>query len=145
MEGKKRKVACIAACFLLFAGISSCFASEIHLPESLTVLEDDAFSGCAAVREITIPDGAEVADGVLDGMHETLWVHCGQGDFALELLNNGIDTDAHTVCRALAVGQTYEGTGMQLYGTWNDAIAIRSCLEHQTGNRFQVSCKKSEC
>ena len=114
------------------------------LPEALTSVEEEAFSGVEAT-EVTMPAGLEASvTEVFPAAPETLWVHYPQGDAARTALFSGLDVDAETVRRALVIGQTYPSAGADaLIGPTYDAAAIKGMLTHLDRARFQVSVRKN--
>ncbi len=154
MDGKRiRKIlaggmaaACLFSCAL---GEDN---KEFRLPAGLVTVEEDAFAGIPSLREITVPATLETEFGTaFPESDETIWVHCPPGDAALRLLNQGLDVDAGTVCRALLIGQTYPGypdreensNTNRLYGPANDIAAMRQMLAHLDRLDFQVTTKSN--
>ena len=130
----------LAACLL------SCAMSEGYvLPESLTSIEEEAFSGTPALREVTIPETLETDfSEAFPEADETIWIHCAPGDLAGALLNAGRDVDARTVYRALLIGQTYPDSGnSSLEGPGNDVTAMRLMLSHLSSISYQTTERRN--
>ncbi len=131
---------------------SCAFAEGFTLPASLVTVEEDAFAGIPSLREITVPTTLETISGpAFSGSDETIWVHCPPGDAALRLLNQGLDVDAGTTCRALLIGQTYPGYPLKeenpntkrLYAPANDTAAMGQMLAHLERLDFQVTTRSN--
>lgn len=151
MRGKWKKevdqVKKKAFCFFFIALFSSVYflhtaGESFLLPQSLSAIEEDAFSGCASMREIFLPEGVQSIDpSAFDNTGETLWVHCYPGEAAQNLLLAGVDIDANTVSRALIICQSYTGTSLALQGPPNDARAMQFCLSSLSRQNYQITQK----
>ena len=116
--------------------------SEIlSLPGGLTMIDDEAFLNCSSLHQISIPDTVEeIADNAFLGCGEALLLHCSPGSPALVYAReHSLDYQAGTVYRALVIGQTYDGTDLQLYGPRNDAAAMEQCLSKLSSAPFSVT------
>lgn len=140
-ERSWKRIRKILAGGMAAACLFSCaFAEGFTLPAGLVKVGEDAFAGIPSLREITVPATLETISGpAFSGSDETIWVHCPPGDAALRLLNQGLDVDAGTTCRALLIGQTYPESDRHLAGPANDIAAMEQMLTHLDHMDFQVT------
>lgn len=122
-----------------FAGCGTIEA--VVAPSGVRRLGARAFAGCGSLRRVTLPQSVEaIGTDCFADCGEALLVECAPDSaahaFALE---NGLDYDADTVCRALVIGQGYSGTSAALQGPPNDARAMRFMLANQAERPFSVS------
>ena len=117
------------------------FANTIILPDGTVGIEDEAFKGCERVDRIEIPGSVQmIAPNAFQNSGEALLLLCEPDSCAVRFaMENQLDYQANSVYRALLIGQTYDGTGRQLYGPRNDLDAMRRCLERLTSTPFLVT------
>ena len=115
-----------------FAGMTS--VTDVTLPEGLCRIGASAFSGCASLGTVYIPTSVDsIADDAFSGCPEDMLIYTSPGSYAMTFAQtHGADYDAGGVCRALVIGQSYEGNtaGLRtLEGPIGDAEAFASFLQ----------------
>lgn len=106
--------------------------ADFELPGSLTEIEDEAFAGCSALNVVSVPeDVSAVGENAFSGCGEALLIVTGAGSEAV--LNyaraNMVDYRAGTQYRALLIGQMYtDSTVGLLNGPVNDVQALYTRL-----------------
>ena len=153
---------CIVLCYLC------CAKADLQLPDSLSVIDDEAFRGDSSITSVSLPDGlisigeaafadcgnlltvtipdsvSSIGNGAFDGCSEALLMVCQPDSYAVNYArDNQLDYQAGTVYRALVIGQTYRGTVHALKGPANDLNAVRSCLSSMTCTAWNVSARSN--
>ena len=113
---------------------------EVLIPEGTVRVNDSAFSGCSSLKKVTLPASLEnIGNDCFDGCAEALCFSVPADCPAAQWVrSSGFDYSADTVCRALIIGQTYSGTVDALYGTANDARAMRFCLSQMKNRHYEI-------
>ena len=104
--------------------------SEALLPESVVSIGPRAFADCAGLQRIYIPAGTEaIAADAFEGVPGPLLIRTQPGSAAMGFaLEQGIDFQANTRCRALIIANgSYENMSA-LPGTIADAQAMAAML-----------------
>ena len=125
--------------------LSSASGAEYNLPENLITIEEDAFAGTPALREVRIPGTLETnfAEAFPEA-DETIWVHCAPGSMAESFLSNGLDVDAQTAYRALLIGETYPYENNSfLEGPANDVPAMQQMLSRLDRVTYQITARRN--
>ena len=118
-------------------------AAALFLPSGTEEVGEDAFRGCSTVHQVIIPDTVErIGSGAFQDCGEALLLRCGPDSAALRYAwENRLDYQAGTAYRALIIYQTYNGTERQLFGSEQDAGAIRDFLSRLTTTPYSVTVR----
>ena len=114
---------------------------ELIIPEGVEMIGNQAFAGCRSLNRVTLPQTLEtVGTDCFSDCAEALYLTVPPDSAAAEWARrSGFDYTANTVCRALVIGQTYAGTVNALYGTANDARAVRFCLNQLGTTAYEIT------
>ena len=119
--------------------------TDAVIPDSVRSIGERAFWGCSNLARITLHSSvADIGDMALAGCTEDLLICTEPGSAALAFAQaNSIDYQAGTTYRALLIAQTYlQDSTLTLEGPENDAAALKACLEAFSGTPYRVSVRK---
>ena len=118
-------------------------AETVCVPEGVTQIGKNAFSGCTSLKEAVLPLSLEdIGEDAFSDCGECLLIECPPGSVAAARAAAGqFDYHADTVCRALAVGQTYTRTDYALIGPTYDMHAMAFCLRKMQKTDYTVTEK----
>ena len=117
---------------------------EIAVPDGVSAIGAYAFSDCDSLRRITIPESVEtIGQDMLAGCAEDVLIRARpESEAHSYALENRIDYQADTVYRALLIAQTYDGVpSLRLSGTVNDTADIAACLSFFQETPYQTDTK----
>ncbi|MBQ8162094.1 MAG: caspase family protein [Clostridia bacterium] len=129
-----------------FQGLST--VQFVDLPGTVLEIGDRAFAGMETLYEITVPESVRsVGNGIVDGATDAVLMIAPYGSTAHRwAVQNRIDYDADTVCRALLISQTYEGSDAFYEDEWlkgpsNDVRNMKGCLEAFSRTTYEVTIR----
>ena len=147
---------------LFFSTLSIQVWAEAILPENLTVIEEEAFSGDVYLKNIVIPEFVteidahafadtalqtisipptviSIAEDAFEGIKTPMLITCSPDSYAVRYaLHSNLDFRADTVCRALIIGQTDYPYPYKLEGTQKDIKKVYDAL-----NEFDITLKQN--
>ena len=164
LQLKNRKSIRIPGIFIAVMLLFSCrvFAEEVVIPETVTVIEEEAFAGDSFIKAVTLPEGImqigkrafadtgtyiitmpdtleSIAEDAFEGIRTPMLIQADSGSKAVQFaLQNNLDFRADTTCRALLIGQSAYPEAYQLDGPLKDVVTMKSLLT----DTYEVTVRK---
>lgn len=171
-RGFKRLQAMAASVIIAAAGTgmhaSGASAEGLYVPEALSVIEEEAFAGCAGIRSVELPEGVKtiqsrafadteiyyisipesmetIEPDAFEGVTTPMLIRTIPGTEGVRFaMASGVDFEADTTRKALLIGQGGYPYPYDLSGPMKDIETMRGTLAGRFETRIQQDLSKDQ-